>query len=188
MSSIPETPLGAYVRAVLGMSLLPATPLPSPSRSRVVNGALVVIGIDLAAVVACQIQPFSLADLHVVADAEIVVEFDITVPATCGVQLKWNGTTRVLRASNGRSDSYVPCARPVCHGDALSGLWLGFKELSNKGSIRNAPSPACSRSSWVFGRGTCARTRSRHICQGHLRNLSRIRRPPEHLSGADQPS
>ena len=31
------------------------------------------------------------------------------------------------------------CALPVCYGDALSGLWLGFKELLSEGRIRKLP-------------------------------------------------
>lgn len=40
-----------------------------------------------------------------------------------------------------QSDGEIPdwCALPVCYGDALSGLWLGFKELRQEGAIDKLP-------------------------------------------------
>ncbi|MFJ1310887.1 pyridoxal-phosphate dependent enzyme [Agrobacterium pusense] len=31
------------------------------------------------------------------------------------------------------------CVLPVCYGDALAGIWLGFRELLNRGKIRRLP-------------------------------------------------
>jgi threonine synthase len=38
-------------------------------------------------------------------------------------------------------DDVVPewCVMPVCYGDALSGLWMGFKELFAVGQIDRLP-------------------------------------------------